>query len=214
MEVNGKLFESCAKYGSSSVDCEPIQVWGFLFILDIWAVWRGEMRTGIWATGTRNRKKINNRNRIWKPRKKIDWEKDQRPSDLIAILFWLLQISKDGCGKTKSCYSEPDSCKSSSDCDYLVTIRPVGEKGESGEVEFELSTKKQWAAIGFNKEKNEMVRTFTFNNIKKLVSEPSVQLLCLWSTLLCSALPCSALLYNFCLFLCLFPFTISLILMH
>ncbi|KAL9950259.1 hypothetical protein ACROYT_G042734 [Oculina patagonica] len=68
-------------------------------------------------------------------------------------------ISKDGCGKTKSCYSEPDSCKSSSDCDYLVTIKPVGDKGESGEVEYELSTKKQWAAIGFNKEKNKMPDT-------------------------------------------------------
>ncbi|KAJ7370790.1 DOMON domain-containing protein frrs1L [Desmophyllum pertusum] len=67
-------------------------------------------------------------------------------------------ISKDGCGKTKSCYSEPESCKSSSDCDYLVTLRPVGEKGESGEVEIEISAKNQWVSIGFNKEKMKMVK--------------------------------------------------------
>ncbi|PFX26311.1 putative ferric-chelate reductase 1 [Stylophora pistillata] len=65
-------------------------------------------------------------------------------------------ITKDGCGKTKSCYSEPADCKSSKDCDYLVTIKPVGDKGESGQVEFELSAKKKWVAIGFNNEKNKM----------------------------------------------------------
>ncbi|KAJ7370789.1 DOMON domain-containing protein frrs1L [Desmophyllum pertusum] len=68
-------------------------------------------------------------------------------------------ISKDGCGKTKSCYSEPESCKSSRDCEYLVTLKPVGEKGESGEVEIEISAKKQWVAIGFNKEKMKMPGT-------------------------------------------------------
>ena len=68
----------------------------------------------------------------------------------------------DGCGKTKSCYSEPESCTSSGDCEYLVTLKPVGDEDtESGEVEFELSCKGQWAAIGFNKEKNKMVRKCT-----------------------------------------------------
>ncbi|XP_058951957.2 ferric-chelate reductase 1-like [Pocillopora verrucosa] len=65
-------------------------------------------------------------------------------------------ITKDGCRKTKSCYSEPANCKSSKDCDYLVTMKPTGDQGESGEVEFELSAKKQWVAIGFNNEKNKM----------------------------------------------------------
>lgn len=65
-------------------------------------------------------------------------------------------INKDGCGKTKSCYSEPANCKGTSDCDFLVTIRPlkgVDCSDDNGEVEFELSTNKDWAAIGFNKEK-------------------------------------------------------------
>ncbi|XP_027049152.1 uncharacterized protein LOC113676667 [Pocillopora damicornis] len=65
-------------------------------------------------------------------------------------------ITKDGCRKTKSCYSEPANCKSSKDCDYLVTMKPTGDQGESGEVEFELSAKKQWVAIGFNNEKDKM----------------------------------------------------------
>ena len=75
-----------------------------------------------------------------------------------ALMFLLLKITKDGCRKTKSCYSEPANCKSSKDCDYLVTMKPTGDQGESGEVEFELSAKKQWVAIGFNNEKNKMVR--------------------------------------------------------
>ena len=78
----------------------------------------------------------------------------------LRLLFCLPQMSKDGCGKTKSCYSEPKSCTSSSDCQYLVTIKPVGdEDSDDGEVEFELSTTDQWVSIGFNNEKNKMVRT-------------------------------------------------------
>jgi len=69
-------------------------------------------------------------------------------------------INKDGCGETKSCYSEPESCKSSSDCQYLVTMKPVGdEDSDDGKVEFELSAKGQWVAIGFNSEKNKMPGT-------------------------------------------------------
>jgi len=33
-----------------------------------------------------------------------------------------------------------------------------GEDSDSGEVEFELSAVGQWVSIGFNNEKNEMVR--------------------------------------------------------
>ncbi|XP_073228164.1 putative ferric-chelate reductase 1 [Porites lutea] len=67
-----------------------------------------------------------------------------------------LNITKDGCGETKSCYSEPEDCEGGSDCSYLVTIKPVkgGDgQGEVTEVEFEISSKKQWASIGFNTEK-------------------------------------------------------------
>ena len=78
---------------------------------------------------------------------------------LIDLWLLLLQINKDGCGKTKSCYFEPESCTSSGDCQYLVTMKPVGdEDSDDGEVEFELSTTGEWAAIGFNSEKNKMVR--------------------------------------------------------
>ena len=73
-----------------------------------------------------------------------------------TLMFLSQKITKDGCGKTKSCYSEPANCKSSKDCEYLATIKPEGDQCES--VEFELSTKKQWGAIGFNSEKNKMVR--------------------------------------------------------
>ena len=37
-----------------------------------------------------------------------------------------------------------------------MTIKPLGD--ENGQVEFELSTTGQWGAIGFNNEKNKMVR--------------------------------------------------------
>ena len=40
-----------------------------------------------------------------------------------------------------------------------MTIKPFGD--EDGEVEFELSTTDQWVAIGFNNEKNKMVRTWS-----------------------------------------------------
>jgi len=41
-----------------------------------------------------------------------------------------------------------------------VTIKPLGdEDSDDGEVEFEISTTKEWGAIGFNSEKNKMVRS-------------------------------------------------------
>lgn len=69
-----------------------------------------------------------------------------------------LQITKEGCGKTKSCYSEPADCKASSDCRYLVTIKPLA-KGKV--VEFELSAKAEWVSIGFDKDKQMVL--FFFN---------------------------------------------------
>ena len=94
-----------------------------------------------------------------------------RFSFFIDLSFCLLQINKDGCGETKSCYSEPESCTSSSDCQYLVTIKPVGgEDSDDGVVEFELSARGQWVSIGFNSEKNKMVRQWTcpILNVRKV----------------------------------------------
>ena len=45
-----------------------------------------------------------------------------------------------------------------------MTLKPVGEKGESGEVEIEISAKKQWVSIGFNAEKMKMVKNATCSN--------------------------------------------------
>ena len=85
------------------------------------------------------------------------WHEPQRVH--FRVLF--SQITKDGCGEIKRCYSEPADCEGSSDCNYFVTIKPVkgGDgQGDVTEVEFEISSNKQWASIGFNKEKK-MVRT-------------------------------------------------------
>lgn len=58
-----------------------------------------------------------------------------------------LEFSKADCGKTKNCYSEPTACSSSANCDYLVTFTPCQNKND---VDFELSAKSDWVAIGFN----------------------------------------------------------------
>ena len=56
------------------------------------------------------------------------------------------QITEDGCGKTKTCFSVPEACTSSSDCDYLVTYKATAD-----DIEFELASKSsKWVAIGFN----------------------------------------------------------------
>nr|XP_058952014.1 putative ferric-chelate reductase 1 [Pocillopora verrucosa] len=60
-----------------------------------------------------------------------------------------LEFLTSQCGQTKSCYSEPTDCTSSSTCDYLVTFEPCEDKND---VKFELSAKTGWVAIGFNKE--------------------------------------------------------------
>ncbi|XP_031550508.1 ferric-chelate reductase 1-like [Actinia tenebrosa] len=55
------------------------------------------------------------------------------------------KITKADCGKTKGCYSEPSSCQSSDDCQYLLTY-----KADKDKVTFEMSFKAGWGAIGFN----------------------------------------------------------------
>jgi hypothetical protein len=64
-------------------------------------------------------------------------------------------LNKDGCGKTKSCFSQPPSCTSSQDCIYLLkySVAPNGQ-----DAVFELSTNKyQWIAVGFNQKTYRMV---------------------------------------------------------
>ncbi|KAL9950258.1 hypothetical protein ACROYT_G042733 [Oculina patagonica] len=68
-----------------------------------------------------------------------------------------LEFQTSQCGKTKSCYSEPTDCSSSGTCDYLVTFKPCEDKDD---VDFELSAKSDWVAIGFN-EKSKMDGTDT-----------------------------------------------------
>ncbi|XP_032230076.1 putative ferric-chelate reductase 1 isoform X2 [Nematostella vectensis] len=55
------------------------------------------------------------------------------------------KITKVGCGKTKACVSEPKNCRTSSDCQYLMTYTV-----ENDDVIFHMSTSLGWSAIGFN----------------------------------------------------------------
>lgn len=58
-----------------------------------------------------------------------------------------LLFSAADCGKTKGCFFKPDSCGSSpSNCDYFLTYTPKGSY-----IMFEMSSKKQWVAVGFNR---------------------------------------------------------------
>ncbi|KXJ17564.1 putative ferric-chelate reductase 1 [Exaiptasia diaphana] len=66
-----------------------------------------------------------------------------------------IHIEKSGCPKTKGCFSFPEDCKSSKDCDYLVTYLPGKEN-----VTFSVSAKGEYVALGFN-DKPEMGGTDT-----------------------------------------------------
>ena len=62
-------------------------------------------------------------------------------------LFMTLQINKNGCGKTKGCYSLPSSCTGSADCNYLFTYQV-----SAGNVTIEMSAKERWVSVAFNGE--------------------------------------------------------------
>ncbi|CAH3043692.1 unnamed protein product [Porites lobata] len=62
-------------------------------------------------------------------------------SELCALTF-----TAEGCGETKGCYASPASCTTSEDCDFLVTYNATN----STHVEFELSGKGDWIAVGFS----------------------------------------------------------------
>ena len=74
------------------------------------------------------------------------------------FVFSFVKFLTSECGKTKSCYSEPTDCSSSATCDYLVTFKPCEDKDD---VDFELSAKRDWVAIGFN-DKSKMVIERTY----------------------------------------------------
>lgn len=63
------------------------------------------------------------------------------------------EVTKAGCGKTKSCYSDHTSCSSSSDCRFLSTYSTDGD-----DVIITLSGKADYVAIGFG-ENNRMPKT-------------------------------------------------------
>ncbi|EDO34492.1 predicted protein [Nematostella vectensis] len=56
------------------------------------------------------------------------------------------KVNTAGCGETKGCYAEPQGCKDHTDCKYLVTYKTNG----AGNIEFELTAKNDWVAIGFS----------------------------------------------------------------
>ena len=68
-------------------------------------------------------------------------------SDFFSYINLLyLQFTTEGCGQTKGCYASPASCTSSENCDFLVTYNATN----STHVEFELSGKGDWIAVGFS----------------------------------------------------------------
>ena len=67
-----------------------------------------------------------------------------------------LKITKTECDKTKNCYSEPKDCKTSDDCDYLLTYQVANNK-----LTVEMSATTGWVAVGFNS-KQRMVSIVSF----------------------------------------------------
>ena len=60
-------------------------------------------------------------------------------------------MTKDGCGADKGCYSEPENCKNSEDCEFLITYQT-----KDNNITFEMSGKHSYISFGFN-DKQEMV---------------------------------------------------------
>ncbi|KAM7444870.1 DOMON domain-containing protein frrs1L [Porites harrisoni] len=62
-------------------------------------------------------------------------------NELCALTF-----TTEGCGETKGCFVSPASCSTSENCDFLVTYNATN----STHIEFELSGKGDWMAVGFS----------------------------------------------------------------
>ncbi|CAH3148519.1 unnamed protein product, partial [Pocillopora meandrina] len=68
-------------------------------------------------------------------------------SSLLILLsnnLHALEITTDDCGSGKGCFRFPESC--TDDCNFLVTYNATG----GDKVEFELSGKGTWVAVGFS----------------------------------------------------------------
>jgi len=63
---------------------------------------------------------------------------------LVSTELNCLTINTDGCGTEKGCFMFPTDC--GNNCDFLVTYNATN----SSEVEFELSGKGDWVAVGFS----------------------------------------------------------------
>ena len=93
--------------------------------------------------------KINNLKKVNVSLEQTEIYKSENYSVLDAFTILLasnaiFQITTDGCGTGKGCYMFPDSC--TNDCDFLVTYNVTS----SNKVEFELSGKGAWVAVGFS----------------------------------------------------------------
>ena len=86
---------------------------------------------------------------------------------LLLLLLLIFQITKQGCGSEKSCYSEPEYCTNSSNCAFLVTFKAEGDN-----ITFEMSGSHRYIAVGFN-DKQEMVGIY---NVCTPASSPAASL--------------------------------------
>ncbi|XP_073240023.1 DOMON domain-containing protein FRRS1L-like [Porites lutea] len=65
---------------------------------------------------------------------------------LLSSKLCALTFTTEGCGETKGCYASPASCTTSENCNFLITYNATN----STHVEFELSGKGDWIAVGFS----------------------------------------------------------------
>ncbi|XP_020625342.1 putative ferric-chelate reductase 1 [Orbicella faveolata] len=113
--------------------------WFFIF------AWTGVTRTGVLNYHVENASFTAERVNVTRPA----ILKNGRKLAPVPTPDGKLEFLTSKCGDEKSCYFEPDGCSSSGTCDYLVTFEPCEKKDN---VNFELSAKSDWVAIGFNDE--------------------------------------------------------------
>ena len=70
-------------------------------------------------------------------------------SNFPFFYFLFPKFTTDDCERTKGCFRSPQSCTTSDNCDFLVTYRPTN----STHVEFELSGRGAWIAVGFSNDR-------------------------------------------------------------
>ena len=104
-------------------------------------------------------------------------------------MFYFLfpKFTTDDCERTKGCFRSPQSCTTSDNCDFLVTYRATN----STHVEFELSGKGAWIAVGFSDDQN-MVgylvdqerKLIQYQSYPLLNNDTSIQWLNLWTCII------------------------------